>query len=80
MATIRLSLRFPKNLVQKPIIYHLGHKFKVVTNIRRANIDEDIGWMLLELDGEMEEIERAMEDLTKQGIKVDPIEKDIIEG
>jgi ABC-type methionine transport system ATPase subunit len=80
MAIMRLSLRFPKNLVQKPIIYQLGHDFKVVTNIRRANIDEDIGWMLLELEGEMNEIERAMEDLSKQGVKVDPIERDIIEG
>lgn len=80
MAIMRLSLRFPKKLVQKPIIYQLGHNFKVITNIRRANIDEDIGWMILELEGEMEEIERAMEDLSKQGVKVDPIEGDIIEG
>jgi ABC-type methionine transport system ATPase subunit len=80
MAIMRLSLRFPKNLVQKPIIYKLGHDFKVITNIRRANIDEDIGWMMLELDGDMDEIERAMEDLSKQGVKVDPIEGDIIEG
>lgn len=80
MAKMRLSLRFPKNLVSKPIIYQLGHDFKVVTNIRRANIDEEIGWMILEIEGEMEEIERAMKDLDKQGVKVDPIEKDVVEG
>jgi len=80
MAKMRLSLRFPKELVQKPIIYQLGYDFKVVTNIRRANIDEEIGWMVLELEGEMEEIERAMESLDKQGIKVDPIEGDVVEG
>lgn len=80
MAKMRLSLRFAKNLVQKPIIYQLGHDFKVVTNIRRANIDKEIGWMILELDGEMEEIERAMENLIKQGVKVDPIEGDVVEG
>ncbi|MEW5767424.1 MAG: NIL domain-containing protein [bacterium] len=77
---MRLSLRFPKKLVAKPIIYQLGHDFKVVTNIRRANIDEEIGWMILELEGEMEEIEQAMDDLDKQGVKVDPIEGDVVEG
>ncbi len=80
MTKMRLSLRFPKGLVQKPIIYQLGHDFKVATNIRRANIDEEIGWMILELDGEMDEIERAMENLDKQGVKVDPLEGDIIAG
>ncbi|OIP36771.1 FeS-binding protein [Candidatus Desantisbacteria bacterium CG2_30_40_21] len=80
MAIMRLSLRFTKKLVPKPIIYQLGHDFKVVTNIRKANIDEDLGWMVLELDGEMDEIDRAVEDLAKQGIKVDPIEGDIVEG
>lgn len=80
MAKMRLSLRFTKKLVSKPIIYQLSHDFKVVTNIRRANIDDEIGWMILELEGEMEEIERAMKDLDRQGVKVDPIEKDIVEG
>ncbi len=80
MAKMRLSLRFPKELVKKAIIYQLGHDFEVVTNIRRANIDEEIGWMVLELEGEMEEIERAMEDLDRQGVKVDPIEGDVVEG
>jgi ABC-type methionine transport system ATPase subunit len=80
MAKMRLSLRFPKKLVSKPIIYKLSHDFKVVTNIRRANIDEDIGWMLLELEGDMNEIEAAMEDLIRQGVKVDPIEGDVVEG
>jgi ABC-type methionine transport system ATPase subunit len=76
---MRLSLRFPKSLTSKPVIYQLGHDFNVVTNIRRANIDEEIGWMVLELQGEMDEIERAMEDLERQGVKVDPIEGDVVE-
>jgi len=80
MTKIRLSLRFPKELVTKPIIYELSHDFKVVTNIRRANIDEEIGWMILELEGEMDEIERAMGNLDQQGVKVEPIEGDVVEG
>jgi ABC-type methionine transport system ATPase subunit len=80
MARIKLSLRFPKSIVDRPIIWKLTREFDVVTNIRRANIDEEIGWMLLELSGEMAEIERAIDSLVKQGVKVDPLEGDIVEG
>lgn len=80
MAKIKVSLRFPKELIDKPIIYQLTKDFDVITNIRRANIDQEIGWMLLELEGEIGEIERAMEDLVKKGVKVDPISGDIVEG
>lgn len=80
MAKIKVSLRFPKELIDKPIIYSLTKDFDVITNIRRANIDQEIGWMLLELEGEMGELERAMDDLLKKGVKVDPILGDIVEG
>lgn len=80
MERIKVSLRFPKELINEPIIYQLTKDFNVITNIRRANIDQEIGWMVLELSGEMTEIERAMDDLLKKGVKVDPIVGDIVEG
>ncbi|MEW6482013.1 MAG: NIL domain-containing protein [bacterium] len=80
MAKIKLSLRFPKELIDKPIIYQLSRDFDVITNIRRANIDQEIGWMVLELSGEMDEIDRAIDDLIKKGVKVDPIGGDVVEG
>jgi ABC-type methionine transport system ATPase subunit len=80
MAKMRVSLRFPKGLVTKPIIYQLGYDFNVVTNIRKANIDDQIGWMVLELEGEMSEIEKAIEDLERQRVDVSPIEGDVVEG
>ncbi|MEW6102752.1 MAG: NIL domain-containing protein [bacterium] len=80
MANIKLSLRFPKELIDKPMIYQLSQDFDVITNIRRANIDKEIGWMVLELSGEMDEIDKAIDDLIKKGVKVDPIGGDIVEG
>ncbi|MBU0566437.1 NIL domain-containing protein [bacterium] len=80
MTKMRVSLTFPKVLVGRPIIYQLGYDFKVTTNIRRANIDEEIGWMILELEGEMEEIEQALEDLDRKGVRVNPVGGDIIAG
>jgi ABC-type methionine transport system ATPase subunit len=71
MAKREIRLTFPESLICEPVIYRLGHDFKIVTNIRRANVTKDSGWVVLELEGEKDEIERAMEDLTSKGIKVE---------
>jgi hypothetical protein len=34
---------FPPELIKEPIIHNLGQRFKVVTNIRRADINGDKG-------------------------------------
>ncbi len=79
MANMKIHLTFPTDKIQEPIIYDLGRKFKVVTNIRRANVSESEGWMDLELTGESDEIEKAMNALEKQGVRVDPIEGSVLE-
>jgi len=71
---------FPQELVREPIIYNLGQQFKVVTNIRRADISEAKGWVVLELEGEEKDIEQAIAWLTSKGIRVDPVTGDIMEG
>ena len=71
---------FPPELVKEPIIYNLGQQCKVVTNIRRADISESRGWMVLELGGEEEEIEDGIAWVTSKGVRVDPAEGDIVEG
>ena len=74
-----LELDFSGELVTEPMVYQLGHAFKVVTNIRRANVTKDFGYIQLELEGQEQEIQKAIESLIKKGVKVKPIEKDIIE-
>ena len=56
MAKRQVMFTFPEELIKEPIIYNLGHQFKVVTNIRRADVSENRGWVVLELEGEEEEI------------------------
>jgi len=72
----RLHLTFPEHLLQEPVIYRLGHEFGLVTNIRRANIDERAGWVILEVDGDEGAVARAVAWLTDQGIQVDRIRED----
>ena len=75
----RVHLTFPPKRVQEPIIHAVGIKFKIVTNIRRANVTTDSGWVDLEIEGEEKEVDKAIEFLEKKGVRVDPIEKSVIE-
>ncbi len=79
MANIRVHIRFPEDKIKEPVIYQIGHEFKVVTNVRRADVRETTGWMDLELTGDSTEIERAIASLRKKGIIVDPIELNVVE-
>ena len=80
MATQRVKFTFHQELITLPVIYELGKQFNVVTNIRRADVTEDRGWVVLELEGDMEEIERGMEWVAAKGVRVDPVQGDIVEG
>ncbi|MBW7956716.1 MAG: NIL domain-containing protein [Deltaproteobacteria bacterium] len=75
----RVYLTYPKEQVKEPLLYHVGKKFEVVTNIRQATVSDKIGLVALELEGEPEEIEKAIQYLIEKGVKVEPIELDIIE-
>ena len=76
----RLWLMFQPRLVTQPIVYELGRKFNVVTNIRQASINEEIGLMSVEIDGARTAIEQAIAWLEELGVKVEPVEINTIEG
>ena len=80
MAKRQVMFTFPEELIKEPVIYNLGQQFKVVTNIRRADISEDKGWVVLELEGEEEDIEQGIAWVTSRGVRVDPVVGDIVEG
>lgn len=75
----RVYLTYPKDQVKEPLLYQVCKKFDVVTNIRQASVSDKIGLVALELDGESEEIEKAIQFFIDKGVKVEPIELDIIE-
>jgi hypothetical protein len=80
MAYQRVKFTFPQELITLPIIYELGKQFSIITNVRRADVTEDRGWVVLELKGELEEIERGLEWVAAKGVRVDPVQGDIVEG
>ena len=77
MVKKRVMFTFPEEVVREPIIYNLGQQFKVVTNIRSADISEDEGWVVLELEGEEKDIEDGIAWVTTKGVRVDPVSGDM---
>ena len=80
MAKRRVMFTFPPDLITQPLIYNLGHKFKLITNIRRADVTENRGWVVLELEGDNKEIDNGLAWMLAQGVRVDPIVGDVVEG
>ena len=80
MSKQRVKFTFPQDLIKVPVIYELGKQFSIVTNVRRADVSDDRGWVVLELEGDLEEIERGLEWVAAQGVRVDPVQGDIVEG
>jgi hypothetical protein len=76
----RLWLMYPPRLIKKPFIWEVGHKFKVVTNIRQASVTDEIGIVCLELDGTRAEVKAAIKWLEKNGVNVEPVEINVMES
>jgi hypothetical protein len=73
----KLMFTYPEELIREPIIYNLGEQFNIVTNIHSADIAEDRGWVILELEGEEEDIEEGIAWATSRGMRVEPAGEDI---
>lgn len=81
MAQIKklIELDYPNNLVTAPVLSNVIKKYEITVNIRRASITKGFGYVQMEIEGEEKEVERALKDISSQGIDVNPIVKDIVE-
>ncbi len=70
-----LHLTFPGTLASEPILHKLATEFGLVTNIRRANIEERGGWVIVEVDGDDDRIAEAVAWLAERGLGVDRIDE-----
>lgn len=78
--TTRLWLMYPTRLITRPVVWELCKKFEIITNLRQASVNDEVGLVCLELDGERSEIKRAIVWLEELGVKVEPVEINTIEG
>ncbi len=75
----RIKLTFPQDLIKEPVIFTMAKKYDIIPNIRRARITETVGEMIMELEGEEENILQGMESIKQQGVDVELVEGDILE-
>ena len=73
MAKRSVVFTFPEELIREPTIYNLGQQFNIVTNILQADVTEDRGRVVLELEGKDEEIEAGITWVISRGVRVEPI-------
>ena len=78
-AGIRVRLTFPEHLITEPLIGKMMRQFDVLPNIRRANIEDTVGWMVCEITGERKVVEEALAWLSAEGVQVDRL-RDVVEG
>ena len=76
----RFWLMYPPKLITTPVIWQLSQKFPIVTNVRQASVTDEIGIVCLELDGPSEAVEEAVQWLEKTGVKVEPVEINVVES
>jgi L-aspartate semialdehyde sulfurtransferase ferredoxin len=63
-------LTFAEDLVSEPVLWELARTFDLPTNIRRANVEEHVGWVIVEVRGEPETLAAAREWLVARGVAV----------
>ena len=78
MATMRMKLTFPSDLIKEPVIFTMARRYDVMPNIRRARITESAGEVILELEGEAAKLQEGVAYLKERGVKVEPVEGDIL--
>src|SRR5205823_9610854 len=80
MPKLRLHLTFPEGLIQDPIIWRLGRQYDIITNIRRANVEESVGWVILEVEGTEEALDQGVGWMREMGVQVDRLSGDVVES
>jgi ABC-type methionine transport system ATPase subunit len=80
MQRARLFVSFPEELVDRPLIYEVIKEFDVVPNIRRANVEDHSGWIILEMIGDNAQLDASVAYLEEVGCTVNRMEGDVLES
>ena len=79
LATQRVKLIYPESLITRPVLSEVALQFKVMSNIRRAAVDEGSGWIICELEGDPTSIRAAMDWMASLGVEVEGL-GDVVES
>ncbi|HVX23037.1 MAG TPA: NIL domain-containing protein [Acidimicrobiales bacterium] len=81
MSTVKVQVKvtFPESMVRVPLLARMVRHFDVDPSIRRANVEDDGGWIVCELEGEAAAVDESLQWLRQEGVGVDLL-GDILEG
>ena len=75
----RVKLTFTRRAIQMPVTYRLAKDFNVAANIIRARVaPNQIGTLVLELSGDIDELDGAIEWMRSQEIEVSVASREIL--
>ncbi len=74
MIAAKVRLTFPTELIRRPVIAEVVRRFNVTPNIRRADVSDEVGWIVCELDGEESAVDAAVTWLEEIGVDVDRLD------
>ncbi len=80
MTKRRVMSTFSSEVITEPIIYNLGQQFRLITNILRADLTGERGWIALEPERKEKDIETGIALAISKGVRVDLFTGDIEEG
>jgi len=76
---VRIATR-TADQADQPILYRLGKDFHVVTNLRKASLSEEGGYVEVDLEGPIEEVHRAIAWLHTTGLDVSALDRSVGDG
>jgi L-aspartate semialdehyde sulfurtransferase ferredoxin len=76
----RIYLTFPADLVREPLVCRMYAALGVEFNLRTASVTDELGIVGLELDAAPDKIEAAIQFFRERGVRVEPIELDVVAG
>ena len=78
VVTKKIVLKFPKRLVDRPIVGRLIKDYNLDFNILKASITSEEGLMVLGLTGEQQDYDNGIEYLTEAGVQIQALSQDVI--
>lgn len=76
----RLWLTFSNDAIGKPLLCELAQKFQIRFAIHNASVTKELGIIAIEVEGDRAVVKEAIAWLKTNGVQVDPVEIQIIEG
>jgi hypothetical protein len=76
----RLWLTFSSEVQGKPLLCQLAKKFDLEFTIHNASVTKDLGIIAIEVEGDRPVVKEGIIWLKENGVQVDPVEIQVIEG